>query len=100
MFIVFTRITLQKHRVMDVKITLSFNEEIILKAKKFADAQNISLSRLTEFLYNQITSGGYKNLEELPVAQWVSMVAEGPAKYATKPKSRQKLKKEYYRSKA
>jgi Family of unknown function (DUF6364) len=85
---------------MDAKITLSFNEEIILKAKKFADSQNISLSRLTEFLYSQITSGGYKTLDELPVAQWVSQVAEGEAKYQTKTRSRKALKKEYYRSKA
>lgn len=85
---------------MDTKITLSFNEEIILKAKKFADSQNISLSRLTEFLYSQITTGQYKTLEDLPVAQWVSQVAEGEALYQTKTRSRKALKKEYYRSKA
>lgn len=85
---------------MDAKITLSFNETIIAKAKQFADSQNISLSRLTEFLYSQITSGGYKTLDELPVAQWVSQVAEGEAKYQTKARSRKALKKEYYRNKA
>ena len=42
---------------MDAKITLSFDRDIIVKAKDFADSQNISLSRLTEFLYRQITSG-------------------------------------------
>jgi hypothetical protein len=83
---------------MDAKITLSFNEDIITKAKQFADSQNISLSRLTEFLYSQITNGGYKTLEELPVAQWVSQVAEGKAKYQTKARSRKALKSEYYRS--
>jgi hypothetical protein len=83
---------------MDAKITLSFNEAVIAKAKQFADSQNISLSRLTEFLYSQITNGGYKTLEELPVAQWVSQVAEGEAKYQTKARSRKALKSEYYRS--
>lgn len=83
---------------MDAKITLSFNEAIIAKAKQFADSQNISLSRLTEFLYSQITNGGYKTLEELPVALWVSQVAEGEAKYQTKARSRKALKTEYYRS--
>jgi len=84
---------------MDVKITLSFDEAIIKKAKAFADAQNISLSRLTEFLYSRIVSGHYKSLEDLPVANWVSMVAEGHAEYKTKPRSRKSLKNEYLKSK-
>jgi len=32
---------------MDVKITLSFDKEVIKNAKKFALKNNISLSRLT-----------------------------------------------------
>lgn len=84
---------------MDSKITLSFNEDIINKAKRFADEQNISLSRLTEFLYRQITSGHYKNLEELPVSDWVNMLAEGKAEYKTKPRKRKDLKEEYFKSK-
>ena len=56
---------------MDAKITLSFNEDIIGKAKRFADANNISLSRLTEFLYSKITSGNYTQLEDLPIADWL-----------------------------
>lgn len=83
---------------MDAKITLSFNEAIIDKAKKFADSQNISLSRLTEFLYSRIVSGHYKSLEDLPVADWVSKVAEGEAKYKTKPRNRNALKAEYFKS--
>lgn len=83
---------------MDAKVTLSFNEDIINKAKKFAEGQNISLSRLTEFLYLQITSGHYKSLEELPVAEWVNMLAEGKAEYQTKPRSRKSLKGEYFKS--
>jgi len=84
---------------MDAKITLSFDEEVIKKAKEFAESQNISLSRLTEFLYSQITGGHYKNLEELPVADWVYLVAEGKAEYKTKSKSRKSMKKEYFDSK-
>ncbi len=83
---------------MDAKITLSFNESIIGKAKKFADNQNISLSRLTEFLYSRMVSGNYKSLEELPVAEWVSRVAEGEAEYKAKPSARKALKSEYYKS--
>ena len=84
---------------MDSKITLSFNEDVINEAKKFAEENNVSLSRLTEFLYRKMTSKHYKSLEDLPIADWVSMVSEGQAEYLTKPKNRKKLKDEYFKSK-
>jgi hypothetical protein len=84
---------------MDAKITLSFDDEVIARAKKFADANNISLSRLTEFLYSKMTQARYKQLEDLPVADWVNMVAEGQVEYQTKVRSRQSLKKEYFKAK-
>ena len=84
---------------MDTKVTLSFNDEIIGKAKQFAAQNNISLSRLTEFLYKQITSGEYKSLDELPVADWVNQVAEGKAEYHTKARKRKDMKAEYLSSK-
>ena len=62
---------------MDAKVTLSFDKSAIDSAKQFAESHNISLSRLTEFLYRQIASKNYKSLEELPVADWVHQVAEG-----------------------
>jgi uncharacterized protein DUF6364 len=83
---------------MDAKITLSFDKSVINKAKQFADAQHISLSRLTEFLYSRIVSGHYKSLEELPVSDWVSMVAEGNAEYKTKQRSRKDLKNVFLKS--
>lgn len=83
---------------MDSKITLSFNEAVIAKAKKFADSQNISLSRLTEFLYRKITSGDYENLEALPVADWVNQLADGETEYKTKPRTRKALKSEFLKS--
>lgn len=83
---------------MDAKITLSFREEVIEKAKKFAEANHISLSRLTEMLYEKITSGNYKNLEEFPISDWVSQVAEGEVVYKRKPQSRKSMKNEFYRS--
>jgi len=85
-------------KCMDVKITLRFNEEVIHKAKAFAEANNISLSRLTEFLYNKITSGHYRQLEDLPVAEWVSKVAEGEVTYQRKQRSRNAMKKEFLKS--
>ncbi|MEM9337820.1 MAG: DUF6364 family protein [Bacteroidota bacterium] len=79
---------------MDSKVTLSFDEEVIESAKKFAKSQNISLSRLTEFLYRQISSNNYQSLEELPISDWVNSVAEGKVEYKTK--ARKSIKKEYY----
>jgi hypothetical protein len=77
---------------------LSFNQEIIEKAKKFADTHNISLSRLTELIYQKITSGNYKSLEELPISDWVNEVSEGEAEYKTKPQTRKATKSAYFKS--
>ena len=79
---------------MDAKLTLHFNQDVIEKAKAFAAANNISLSRLTEFLYRQITSGNYKTLSDFPVADWVNQVADGEAVYLKR--SRKALKDEFY----
>ena len=84
---------------MDAKITLSFNEAIAAKAKRYAEKNNVSLSRLVEFLLDKVTSSGYTSFEEFPVSDWVSQVAEGAATYQTKSRSRKSLKNEYYTSK-
>ena len=84
---------------MDAKITLSFDKKIIEKAKQYADRQNISLSRLMEFLLDKITTNQYASLEDLPVSDWVHAVAEGQAEYITKSKKRSKLKDEYHNRK-
>jgi hypothetical protein len=83
---------------MNTKITLSFNKEIIEKAKEFAEQNNISLSRLTEYLYSQIISKDYKSLEELPVSDWIDFVAEGSIDYK-KSSSRKKMKDEFFEGK-
>ncbi len=84
---------------MDAKITLSFDDQIIEKAKKFAEDNNISLSRLTEFLLSKVISKNYKSLDDMPVSDWVSMVAEGEVEYVRKPSTRKKMKDEFYESK-
>jgi Family of unknown function (DUF6364) len=84
---------------MDAKVTLSFDDTVIGKAKSYADANNISLSRLVEFLLNKVTSGQYPSLDDFPISSWVSMVAEGQAEYVTKPRSSKKMKNEYFSSK-
>ncbi|WP_443939046.1 DUF6364 family protein [Pedobacter sp. MW01-1-1] len=85
---------------MDTKLTLSFNQEVVNKAKKYAADNNISLSRLIEHLLTQITSGEYKSIEAYPVADWVNMLAEGDAEYKKSPaKSRKESKDEFFASK-
>lgn len=85
---------------MDAKITLSFNEAVIKKAKKYADNNNLSLSRLVEFLLTKVTSGNYASLEAYPIADWVQQVADGEAEYQTKHKrTRKAAKAEYFASK-
>jgi len=83
---------------MDTKVTLSFNKDVIDRAKSFAEEHNISLSRLTEYLYTQITSKNYKSLEDLPVSDWVDFVAEGRVEYK-KSQSRKDQKDEFFSSK-
>ena len=87
-----------KSYIMDAKITLSFDESVINKAKKFAEEHNTSVSRLMEFLLDKLTSKNYKSLEDIPVSDWVNMVAEGQAEYKTRKQSRKELKNEFYKS--
>jgi antitoxin component of RelBE/YafQ-DinJ toxin-antitoxin module len=84
---------------MDAKVTLSFDETVIKKAKRYAENNNISLSRLTEFLLNKVTSNSYQSLEDLPISDWVSIVSEGEVEYQTKAKKNKDLKAEYFKSK-
>ena len=84
---------------MDAKVTLSFNQEVINKAKRFADANNISLSRMIEYLLQKVTSSNYNSLEDFPISDWVHQIAEGEAVYQTKQKTRKSTKAEFYKSK-
>lgn len=89
---------------MDTKLTLSFDKNVIERAKKYADEHNISLSRLIEHLLTQVTRKEYKSLEDFPISDWVNMVAEGEMEYKRNPKpyaksSRKDLKDEFFASK-
>ena len=86
---------------MDNKITLSFDQEVIAKAKAYAESQGISLSRLTEYLFEKITStpNAYQSLEDIPIADFISLVAEEKATYKTAAKSKKSQKEEYYNHK-
>ena len=84
---------------MDSKITLSFDEAVIKRAKQYAERQNISLSRLMEMILDKITANNYQTLEDLPVADWVNEISEGKAQYISKAKKRTDLKKEFFKNK-
>ncbi|WP_293790293.1 DUF6364 family protein [uncultured Pedobacter sp.] len=85
---------------MDTKLTLSFNQDVVARAKKYAAENNISLSRLIEHLLTQVTANEYKSLEDFPISDWVSMVAEGEIEYKKTPKaSRKNSKDEFFFSK-
>ena len=81
---------------MDAKVTLSFDKTVIERAKKYAESQNMSLSRMMELILDKITSNQYASLEDFPISDWVNIIAEGPAEYKTSSKSRKKMKDEYY----
>lgn len=78
---------------MDAKVTLSFNQDVIEQAKDFAQKHNISLSRLCEFLLRKTTESNTYSLDDLPISDWVNMVAEGEIVYKTR--GRLKTKKEF-----
>jgi len=85
---------------MDSKITLRFDELVIQKAKKYAAKNNISLSRLTEFLLKKVTASNYETLEDFPISDWVNTIAEGRAEYSTKTgRTRKQAKEEFLKSK-
>lgn len=85
---------------MDTKLTLSFDAEVVKKAKEYAAERNISLSRLIEYLLTQVTSSSYQTIADYPISDWVSMVAEGEPTYKRTEKGERKAaKKEYFDSK-
>ena len=81
---------------MDAKVTLSFNKGIIEKAKLYAEAQNMSLSRMLELILDKITTKQYASIEDFPISDWVNILAEGKSEYVTPAKSRSKIKTQYH----
>lgn len=84
---------------MDSKLTLRLNTAVIEQAKAYAEANNMSLSRLVELLLRKCTNTGFYNIENLPISDWVGIVAEGSAEYTVNKKSRKDLKDEFFKSK-
>jgi hypothetical protein len=81
---------------MDAKITLSFRADIIARAKEYAEAQGISLSRLTEVLLGRLVSGQYRSLDDFPVSDWVNSLSEPEASYLRKPRTSKAMRAEMH----
>jgi len=88
----------QTLRTMDSKLTLSFDAGVADRAKAFAEANNISLSRLVEFMLSKVVDKRYRSLDELPVSDWVNQVAEGEVTYVRKNSAERNVKKDYLKS--
>ena len=58
---------------MDKKLTLSLNQKIIEKAKKFAKSNNTSLSKMIEAYFNALTSP--ENEDELKTTPLVKSLS-------------------------
>lgn len=50
---------------------------MIKNAKRFAIANNVSLSRMIEFLLQKVSSSSYSILEDFPTSDWVHQLTEG-----------------------
>ena len=83
---------------MDAKITLSFDATVAERAKAFAEVNNISLSRLVEFMLSKVTDKRYRSIDERPVGDWNSALAEGEVTYVRKNTAERKVKKDYLKS--
>lgn len=83
---------------MDAKITLSFDAAVAERAKAFAEANNISLSRLVEFMLSKVTDKRYRSIDDLPVSDWVHAVAEGEVTYVRRNAAERNVKKDYLKS--
>lgn len=88
-----------QNNFMDSKLTLRLNTLIIEQAKAYAETNHMSLSRLVELLLRKCINTGFYNLENLPISDWVGIVAEGSVAYTTTKKSRKDLKDEFFKSK-
>jgi len=60
---------------MDKKLTLKLNEDVIVKAKKYASDKNISLSRLIEQYLNSVVSK--KNKKDFEISPFIRSISSG-----------------------
>lgn len=65
-----------QHIVMDTKLTLKLNQEIIEKAKVYAAQKKVSLSRIIENYLNSLTNDA-KNENSIEISPFVKSIKTG-----------------------
>lgn len=61
---------------METKLTLRLRKSVIEKAKKYANNQNISLSKMIEIYLDSVTASKGKEVETTPLVESLSGVIE------------------------
>lgn len=82
------------HIIMDTKLTLKLDQEVIERAKTYAKEKNTSLSKLIESYLSLLVFS--KNEEEIsPIVKSISGVMELPENYDVKKEYKKHLIKKY-----
>lgn len=66
---------------MNTKLTLRLNSNVIQRAKKWAQKNKTSLSRMIESYLNSITKQKSENIEITPLVESLSGIIELPENY-------------------
>lgn len=66
---------------MDKKLTLSLNQQVIEKAKAYAQKHKTSLSKMIEAYFESLTGGGQPADEATPLVKSLTGVIELPADF-------------------
>jgi len=84
-------------QMMDVKLTLRLNENIIERSKVYARNHKISLSKMIEYYLDSITKQkeGEKKISVTPLVDSLSGVIDLPADFDYKEEYRDYLEKKY-----
>ena len=64
-----------KPTIMDTKLTLKLNQQIIENAKKYASSKKLSLSRIIESYLQSLTSE--ENKDEFEISPFIKSIATG-----------------------
>ena len=83
---------------MDAKVTLSFDAQVIDKAKQLANESGLSLSRYMEVMLRYAADKKYKSIEDMPISKWVMEISEGKGVYINKVRTRKQMKNEFFES--
>ena len=75
------RIFVRKYKIMDTKLTLRLNDNVIARAKIYAKSHKVSLSKMIESYLDSVTKEKEKEETITPLVESLSGVIELPADY-------------------